>query len=144
MSFDLIPAMKISSSALTAERARMKIAANNLANINSTSTTEGQEPYKKREVVFKSVLQDILGQSDPTAGLDGVRVESVTSSNKPAIQVYAPYHPSANKEGMIKLPNIKPIEEMVNMISATRAYEANLAVIKNSRSIAEETLKLGD
>jgi flagellar basal-body rod protein FlgC len=141
MSIDLIPGIKISSSGLDAERARMEITANNLANVHSTAGPNG-EVYRKKIPVFKSVMNDAMN-STPGSQLGGVKIEEIVSDNRAPLEIYAPYHPSANKDGMVAMPNISPIEEMVDMITATRAYEANLSVMKQSRTMADKTITLG-
>ena len=137
---ELIPGLKISSSGLQAERERMEIVANNLADINSSG--KNGQVYQRRIPVFQAVFNDEIGKS-PAESLDGVKIEEVAVDKREPLEVYAPYHPSANKDGMLKMPNISPIEEMLDMITATRAYEANLSVIKQSRMMADKTITLG-
>lgn len=140
MSYNLIPAANISSSALSAERARMDITANNLANVHSTSGDNGGA-YRRRVAVFESVFKDTLGGS-AINDLGGVKLEEISVEDRPPIKMYAPYHPNADKEGMVEMPNISPIEEMVDMITATRAYEANLSVMNQSKDMAEKTINM--
>ncbi len=142
MSFNLIPAMDISSSALDAERQRMKVVANNLANIHSTKDADGGV-YRRRELVFSAVLKDSLGDDNPINELNGVKVDDMVTDKTPPTRMYAPYHPDADKSGMVDMPNVQPIKEMVDMITTTRAYEANLAVLKQSREMADNTIRLG-
>ena len=126
MGITLIPAIDISSSALEAERTRLEISANNLANVNTTRTPEGG-PYRRRIPVFTSIMKE---ETDSSEHFAGVKVEEVITDSRPPLEVYAPFHPDANAEGMGKMPAVSPIEEMVDITAATRAYEANLAVIK--------------
>ncbi|NQZ57274.1 MAG: flagellar basal body rod protein FlgC [Lentisphaeraceae bacterium] len=142
MAFNLIPANRISSSGLDAERVRMEVAANNIANSQVTSP-EGKGLYRRKQVVFETVLNEQIG-SDPGSTLGGVRVKEVSFSNRKPIEVYNPSHPHADPEtGILKKPQISPLEEMVDMMTATRAYEANLSMMKESKKIAEKTIALG-
>ena len=142
MQLNLIPAMDISSSALEAERERMRVTANNIANIHSTKDADGGV-YKRRELVFSAVFKDTMNSENPVADLNGVKIEDMVSDSAPPLRMYAPYHPDADQTGMVNMPNIQPIKEMVDMITTTRAYEANLAVMKQSRDMADNTLRLG-
>jgi flagellar basal-body rod protein FlgC len=140
MAIELIPAISISSSGLQAERVRMEVTANNLANVHSSEGPDG-EPFQRQMPVFETVMRDTFSKN-PTADLGGVKVSDIENDKRPPIEVFAPYHPDADEEGMVAMPNISPIEEMVDMISATRAYEANLSVIKNSKKMAEQTIDI--
>jgi flagellar basal-body rod protein FlgC len=141
MSLDLIPGSKISSSALEAERVRMEIVANNMANINSTGKSDS-DVYQKRVAVFDSVFKDQLGKSSVN-DLDGVKLSEIAVENSTPVEKYAPYHPDANPEtGMVKMPNISPIEEMLDMITAQRAYEANLSIMNQSKNMAQKTVDM--
>ncbi|UDQ97505.1 flagellar basal body rod protein FlgC [Lentisphaerota bacterium WC36G] len=141
-SFELIPAIGISNSGLAAERKRMDVIANNLANANSTGSKN--EVYRKKLAVFEAQMKDqVAVQSNSSADLlDGVKLAKVISSDKEPVSQYMPYHPKADKEGMVYSPNISVMEEMVDMIAATRAYEANLSVIKESRKMADSTINI--
>ena len=136
MSINLIPAADISATGLSAERKRMDIIANNLANINTAGTENSV--YRRKVAVFESLVNDAINGGEEK----GVELTEITSDNRAPGQKYMPYHPEADKNGMVFVPNISPIEEMVDMITATRAYEANLSVIKESRKQADEALKL--
>lgn len=141
MAINLIPAINISSSALDAERARMDAVANNLANVNSTGGDNG-EVYRRRVPVFNAVFNDELNSKNPSDELGGVKLEKIAVDNKEPLTVYAPYHPSADAKGMVAMPNISPIEEMLDMITSTRAYEANLTVMNESKKLADKTVNL--
>jgi flagellar basal-body rod protein FlgC len=141
MSIDLIPGSKITSSALEAERVRMEIVANNMANVNSTGKND-TDVYQRRVAVFDSVFKDELGGSQ-VSDLDGVKLAEIAVENKQPTEKYAPYHPDANPEtGMVKMPNISPIEEMLDMITAQRAYEANLSIMNQSKNMAQKTVDM--
>jgi flagellar basal-body rod protein FlgC len=143
---DLFKAMNISASALSAQRERMNVVASNLANIHTTSTPEGG-PYKKKNVVFEahgveksfeSHLQDHLHRQ-----VKGVRVKRVIESEQPPQKIFDPSHPDADSEGYVLMPNIDLMSEMVDMISATRSYEANVTAVNASRNMAAKALEIG-
>ncbi len=137
---DLIPAGKISAGALQAERTRMDIVANNLANAQSVGK-EGSV-YQRKVAVFESVYDEQMGVNNVNE-LAGVRLAEIANdtSRKPT-QEYMPFHPEADENGMVMTPNISPMEEMVDMVTATRAYEANLTILKESRKMADKTIDI--
>jgi flagellar basal-body rod protein FlgC len=142
MAYNLIPANKVSSSGLDAERMRMEVAANNIANSQVTSPG-GKGLYRRKQVVFETVLKEQVN-NDPGSTLGGVRVKEINYSNRKPIEVYNPSHPHADPEsGIVKKPQISPLEEMIDMMTATRAYEANLSMMKESKKMAEKTIALG-
>jgi len=139
-------ALRVSSSGLAAQRIRMNLAANNLANINTTKTPEGG-PYRRKDVVFASQpleksFGDTLG-SQITGKLSEVRVVGIIDDPRPPHEKHDPQHPDADEKGYVKTPNINLMEEMVNMISATRSYEANVTAIKASKDMALKALEIG-
>lgn len=136
---NLFPAMGISSTGLQAERVRMEVIANNLANAHTTRGTDG-EVYQRRQVVFATLLEDSLDRYGERLG--GVEVEAIVAEDRPGQEVYAPYHPDADARGMITTPRINPLEEMMDMITATRAYEANLSAMKQTADMAKKTIHL--
>jgi flagellar basal-body rod protein FlgC len=121
-------------SALNAERTRLDVIGQNIANVNTTHGADGKA-YQRQQVVFETVLKD--------AGASAVTVAKIEKDPKPAKMVYSPGHPDANREGMVAMPDINVAEEMVDMIAASRSFEANLAVMKNARSMAIQTLSIG-
>ena len=170
---------EISATGLTAERLRMDVAANNIANVETTRTPEGG-PYRREMVVFAprggdqqpfrlpAVIQRLMDDDGPDAstagageqtdsftgipGLDastrgsdlgqGVRVEAVVSDPSPGHLVYEPGHPDANAQGYVAMPNVSMINEMVDMMSATRAYEANIAAIDSAKTMAQQAISI--
>lgn len=135
-------------SALDAQRQRLNIIASNLANAESTRTPEGG-PYIRRDVVFQAspagqqffnVFANAFGDQ---SGPSGVRVTDVIQDDRPLRTVYDPSHPDADEQGYLHLPNVNPIEEMVNLMSATRAYEANLAVMETGKTMTLRALEMG-
>ena len=127
---------EVSASALDAERRRMDAIASNMANAGSTKSESGG-PYQKREVVFSPVpVGD--GQDD----LEGVKVSGVVKEND-FKRVYDPSNPDADKKGFVEMPNINVVEEMVDMMTAYRAYEASVQTFNISKSMLEKALQLG-
>lgn len=135
----LFPSMDITATALHAERQRMEVAANNMANAHSTRSSDG-ELYQRKTVLFSAVYNDSLNKGEQ---LKGVSVEGIEPDQRAPVKVYAPHHPDADEQGMVEEPNISTIEEMMDMISASRAYQANLTAMKQSRTMAQRTITLG-
>ena len=143
MSFeDILGATNISSSGMSAERLRMEVVANNIANANSTRTPRG-EPFRRQDVVFSAVLDQRLRGSQAAGRLGGVRVVDVIDDMSEMPRVYNPGHPDADSTGFVTMPNVQLPSEMVNLITANRAYEANLKVLQAFRQQAEQVLLLG-
>jgi len=139
-------AIDISSSGLAAERYRMEIIANNIANAYSTSTANGQGPYRRQGVVFSSAVdQATQGRFSVASGgpqLGGVRVSGLVSDDSDFPRVYNPGHPHADSEGMVAMPNVSMPHEMVDLLTASRAYEANLRSLRTFREMAQQTMSL--
>jgi flagellar basal-body rod protein FlgC len=126
----------ISSSGLFAQRIRLDAIANNIANASTTRTDAGG-PYRRQEVIFKAHT----GTLKPGNG--GVQVEAVLESTDPPKEVHDPSHPDAGPDGVVQMPNVNIVQEMVDMIAATRAYEANVQAISAARSMAAKALDIG-
>ncbi len=141
---DIFTSMKISASALKAQRIRMNAISSNLANIETTRTPDGG-PYRKREVVFTSTQQGFAEQLDSqmSDAVQGVTVANVQASSLPPRIVYDPTHPDANENGEVAMPNISLVEETADMMSASRAYEANVTVVKSAKRMALKALEIG-
>jgi flagellar basal-body rod protein FlgC len=141
---DIIPGLQSSASALHAERIRMEVISQNIANANTTKTENG-EPYRRQLVHFESILRKQMGQPNNVASnnLSQVEATKIIEDSRPFPEVYQPGHPDANKDGMVQYPNVHIHEEMADMISASRAYEANMAVIRTSRTLAIQTINMG-
>jgi flagellar basal-body rod protein FlgC len=139
-------ALHISSSALSAQRVRMNVISSNLANVNTTRTPEGG-PYKRKDLVFAAQPKTSNFQGVLKSQLDGklseVKVLGIIADPRPSQLKYDPQHPDANEQGYVAMPNINLVEEMVNMISATRSYEASVAAIKASKNMALKALEIG-
>lgn len=131
----LLNTMEISASGLTAQRLRLDIIANNLANAETTRTNNGT-PYKRKVPIFREMLDQFTGVSK------GVEVIRIVEDNSPFRMVYDPSHPDANQEGYVLYPNVNPVIEMTDMISATRSYEANLALVNASKSMFLKSLEI--
>lgn len=142
---DFFTALQISSSGMTAERKRMNLISGNIANVSSTRTPEGG-PYKRKDAVFSATpLQEGSFSSvlKKTSGPRGVEVSQVLEDQNPPRLVYDPAHPDANPQGYVQMPNVNVVEEMADMIVATRAYEANVTAAQAAKSMALKTLELG-
>ncbi|NLL41963.1 MAG: flagellar basal body rod protein FlgC [Firmicutes bacterium] len=142
----IFKALQISASGLTAERLRMDTIANNLANANTTRSAEGG-PYRRQVPVFAPILdQTMHGGLSPmhSSGQgQGVRVVGVVSDPTPPRLVYDPQHPDANADGYVEMPNVHVVREMVDLITATRAYEANIAALNSAKAMAQRALEIG-
>jgi flagellar basal-body rod protein FlgC len=137
---NLISGIDITASALSAQKTRLDIIAQNIANAQTTRTPSGG-PYKRQLVSFQSELLHQTGEGQPN--LNGVQVSSITADPSPGERVYNPQHPDADSQGIVTMPNVNLAYEMVDLITATRAYEANLSVAKNGREMADRTLRIG-
>jgi flagellar basal-body rod protein FlgC len=143
---DVFTAMQISGSGLKAERARLNIAAMNLANANTTRTMEGG-PYRAKSVIFAARplegvnFQDALYSSSER--LRKVEVVAVVEDLAPFKEVYDPGHPDADAEGIVRLPNVNVAEQMVDMMSARRSYEANVTALESVKNMALKALDIG-
>jgi flagellar basal-body rod protein FlgC len=133
---DSFGVFKVSSSALAAQRQRMNVIASNMANAHSTKTEEGG-PYRRKDAVFSA---EPIGPS--VEGLEAVKVVDVVKDPSPPRMVYDPAHPDADANGFVAMPNINVIEEMVNMMMASRAYEASVSAFNMSKSMLMKTLDL--
>jgi flagellar basal-body rod protein FlgC len=146
MSLDVFKTMDVIGSALTAERARLNAIASNVANAQSTRNAEGTGPYKRKDVVLESVpLHSEFGEIlEQTANPHTeVRVAKIQEDESAPRKVYSPSHPDADAEGYIELPNINPVVEMANMISAERAYQSNVNLFQTTKQMALKALEIG-
>lgn len=133
----------VSASGMTAERMRMNVIAHNIANINTTRTEEGG-PYKRHYVVFEEALADAQHELDGLIGDlgAGVRVAQVEEDDSQGPQRYMPGHPDADEEGMVTMPNVDPVMEMLDMIDASRGYEANAMAISAAKQMILKALDI--
>lgn len=135
----MIPGIDASSSALQAEQTRLDVIAENLANAQNTSDASGQV-YRRKLVVFQSKLNDAMGAGTNTGSQ--VQVAKIVDDPSPLPKVYMPGNPKADAQGMVQMPNVNPLDEMVDMMTASRSYQANLQVISTGRSMFEQSLKI--
>ena len=139
--------MGISAGGMSAQRFRLNVIASNLANQNTTRTPEGG-PYRRRDVVFTTTLSESEGKvsdnqtTTPESPALSVKVVDVITDPSPLVMKYQPGHPDANSDGYVAYPNVNTFEEMVNMLSATRSYEANATIMKNAKEMADKTIDL--
>lgn len=144
---DFLSGFRISGSGMTAQRARMNSISSNIANINTTRTPEGG-PYRRKDVVFTAMpdgkdFGDIISVNDPKNDYNRVQVTDVVYDKKAPIAKYDPSHTDADAEGNVYYPNINLMEEMTNMIQASRSYEANVQAIQATKDMALSALEIG-
>ena len=139
---DFIPGIESATGGLQAQRTRLDVIAQNIANAQTTRGANGQ-PYARQVVSFESELVKRLGNSAAGPALRGVRVSAVTADQRQGPTVHDPSHPDADANGFVRMPNVNMAMEMVDLISASRAYEANLAVVKAGREMAAKSLEIG-
>jgi flagellar basal-body rod protein FlgC len=135
----MLDIFNVSSSAASAQSQRLNVVASNLANADTVAGPDGQA-YKARQVTFQTQLVGELA-NDPTAA--GVRVSTISEDQTPGRRVHDPKHPAADAEGYVTYSNVNPVEEMVNMISASRSYQNNIEVMNTAKSLLLKTLQLG-
>lgn len=139
--------INISSTGLTAERLRMDIISKNIANVNTTRTSSGM-PYRRQVPIFKEKenksFSEFLSEAknDYETG-NGVEVTAIKDDQSPFKRVYNPGHPEADEKGYVLMPNVDIVTEMINLISASRAYEANVTALNSSKSMAMKALEIG-
>lgn len=134
----LFSVFQIAGSALTAQSQRLNVVASNLANADSTTSTNGG-PYRAKQVVFRATP---IGGSDVNSGT-GVKVASIMEDPSPMQKKFDPKNPGADENGYVTMPNVNPIEEMVNMISASRSYQDNIEVMNTAKNLLMKTLTIG-
>lgn len=137
---NLIAGIDITAGALNAEKTRLDIVAQNIANAQATRTPSGG-PYQRQVVSFETELVRRAGPAGPA--LQSVKISSITPDRSPGQQVYDPQHPDAGPDGLVTMPNVNLAYEMVDLITASRAYEANLSVVKNAHQMAMKALDIG-
>ncbi len=133
---NFISGINATSSALDAEKLRMDIVAENIANAYTTRGLDGKV-YQRKTVAFEALM------NSGSERASGVRVAEIGADETPGEFIYNPTHPHANKEGMVQMPNVSVSTEMVDLLAASRAYEANLSVIRNARQMAAKALAIG-
>ena len=136
---DLLSGIQSTSAALNAERTRMDVISENIANANTTRGIDGK-PYQRKVVTFETTLQQALDGTGQVSTLHAARIQK---DARAPLRVYEPGHPEADAQGFVAMPNVNIHEEMADLISASRAFEANLAVVRNARTMALQTLSIG-
>ncbi len=145
---DFLSGFRIAGSGMSAQRARLNTISENIANINTTQTPEGG-PYRRKDVVFETVPDTksfsdlVLNQGGPGARANQVQVSDVIYDRKAPLMKFEPSHPDANQDGYVAYPNVNLMEEMTNMIQATRAYEANVQAVQATKDMALSALEIG-
>jgi flagellar basal-body rod protein FlgC len=141
---DIINSFKINGSALKAHTIRLNTISSNLANIETTSTSEGG-PFRKKSVYFETKPMSFQARLDNSirGSLQGVEVTRILEDQRPPRKVYNPSHPDAGEDGYVEMPNINTLEEMVDLMSATRSYQANVTAIKMAKRMALKALEIG-
>ncbi len=129
----------VAGSAVSAQSQRLNVVASNLANADTVAGPDGSA-YKARQVVFQTALMGPAGQRDTAAG---VTVSTIREDQTPGRRVHDPRHPSADADGYVTYSNVNPVEEMVNMISASRSYQNNIEVMNTARTLLLKTLQMG-
>lgn len=132
---DTMKSMLVAASGMRAQAERMRVIAENLANASSTAASPGEDPYRRQVPVFKAEL-------DRATGAETVQMSSVVRDSSAFREQYMPGHPAADERGYVKMPNVSALIEMMDMREAQRAYEANLAVIDNTRTMMARTVDL--
>ncbi|WP_337019557.1 flagellar basal body rod protein FlgC [Oceanobacillus massiliensis] len=139
-----------SASALTAQRLRMDVVSSNIANAQSTRAVLNEngeyEPYRRKMVVMQSAdnsFKSMLQNASAAPSASGVKVSEITEDEEPFKLTYNPDHPDANEAGYVEMPNVDPLQEMVDMMSATRSYEANVTTLNASKSMLMKALEIG-
>ncbi|NLD37383.1 MAG: flagellar basal body rod protein FlgC [Desulfatiglans sp.] len=143
---DLIKCMDIAASGMTSQRTRLNVISMNLANANTTKTADGT-PYKRKTAIFRTVpinstFEERL-QNTMNKKIYGVEVKNIVPVDTPFKQLYDPTHPDADDKGYVHLPNVNLVEEMVAMLDANRAYEANASAIRAAKDMATKALEIG-
>nr|HEX4316665.1 flagellar basal body rod protein FlgC [Kofleriaceae bacterium] len=139
---DFFTAMEVSASGLSAERTRMNVAASNLANAQTTQTAGGG-PYQRKNVVLSAVEVKGTEHTEFANAVKGVAVSQIASDTSAPRMEYDPGHPQANAQGYVAYPNVNPVEEMVDMITASRAYEAGVTAMSTAVNMAQSALGIG-
>lgn len=147
---DIYKTMDVVSSALNAERRRLDAIASNVANANSLKSADGKGPYKRKDVILESSPEtgfgDALDQAHQGTSSDfvEVKVAEVVEDPNPPRAVYQPDHPMADEKGYIYMPNVNPVEEMANMISAERSFQQNVNIFQTTKDMALKALEIGN
>jgi flagellar basal-body rod protein FlgC len=138
---NILPAIGITSDALAAEKTRLEVIGQNIANAQTTRGPDGK-PYQRRIVTFEAEMQRV-STSNGLETAPSLRVSAITVDPTPGATVFDPTHPHADEAGMVRMPNVNTTREMVDLIAASRAFEANLSVVRTARQMAQKALQIG-
>jgi len=138
---NILPAISVTSDALSAEKTRLDVIGQNIANANTTRGPDGL-PYQRKMVTFETQLQAVAG-ADEISTRTGVRVASIQTDRTPGATLFNPGHPHADENGLVHMPNVNLQTEMVDLITASRSYEANLSVVRTARQMAQRAMAIG-
>ena len=138
---NILPAISVTSDALAAEKTRLDVIGQNIANANTTRGADGL-PYQRKMVSFETQLHAVAGSDDLTSRT-GVRVASIQTDRSAGASIYNPGHPHADENGLVHMPNVNLQTEMVDLITASRSYEANLSVVRTARQMAQRAMSIG-
>ena len=138
----ILTGIQNTAAALDAEQTRLDVISQNIANAHTTHDVDGK-PYQRQVVVFETALQHAHERRRASAICRPLQVANIENDTRPPLQVYDPGNPDADAHGMVAMPNVNIHEEMADLISASRTFEANLAVVKNARAMAMQTLSIG-
>ena len=140
---NILPGLESTASALSAEKVRLDIIGQNIANAQTTRGPDGK-PYARQTVSFESKLMEVGTKEDGSKIYStGVQIKSIDTDERAGNVVYNPNHPDADEEGNVRMPNVNLTHEMVDMIAASRSYEANLQVVRTSKQMAQQALRIG-
>jgi flagellar basal-body rod protein FlgC len=139
---NVLTGINATSSALEAERIRMEVISQNIVNAEVSRMPDGR-PYQRQQVVFETLLDQKTGAAGNATGATGIQVARIEKDERPPRLIFNPGHKEADANGMVALPNINIHEEMADLITASRSFEANLAVVRNARTMALQTLSIG-
>ncbi len=142
---DLITALKISASGLSAQRTRINVLSSNLANANSTRSADGSGPYQRKDPIFREIRASEFDSTldRESKKLAGVKVDGVVTDQKPGMRVFDPTHPDADKDGYVTMPNVNMVTELTDIMATSRAYEANVSAMSAAKSMINAVLQIG-
>ena len=142
---DLITALKISASGLSAQRTRINVLSSNLANANSTRNAEGTGPFQRKDPVFREIrISEFDSALDrESKKLAGVKVDGIQTDSSPGNRIYDPSHPDADKEGYVTMPNVNMVTELTDIMATSRAYEANVSAMSAAKTMINAALQIG-
>lgn len=142
---DLLTAIKISASGLSAQRLRLNLLSSNLANANSTRSADGSGPYKRKDPIFQEVGAGEFDKYLDKASRDvsGVKVTEIVEDPTPGAKIFDPQHPDADEQGYVTMPNVNPVTELTDIMATSSAYEANVTAIRSAREMINAVLALG-